>query len=102
MDYLNRKKEKKRMDNRVTSFLMKVMNGTETDVAIKESGVDELTTNEVLTEIAGVWNKNTLEAMVNFQKWVDTSSKMLSALQILKKNNDSVKELDKSLTDLEK
>lgn len=90
------------MDNRVTSFLMKVMNGTEVEVAIKESGVGELTTNEVLTEIAGVWNKNTLEAMVNFQKWVDTSSKMLSALQILKKNNDSVKELDKSLTDLEK
>lgn len=81
---------------------MKVMNGTEVEVAIKESGVGELTTNEVLTEIAGVWNKNTLEAMVNFQKWVDTSSKMLSALQILKKNNDSVKELDKSLTDLEK
>ena len=40
--------------------------------------------------------------MVNFQKWVDTSSKMLSALQILKKNNDSVKELNNSLTDLEK
>lgn len=90
------------MDSRVTSFLMKVMNGTETEVAIKESGVSELTTNEVLTEIAGVWNKNTLEAMVNFQKWVDTSSKMLGALQILKKNNDSVKELGESLTDLEK
>lgn len=55
------------MDSRVTSFLMKVMNGTETEVAIKESGVSELTTNEVLTEIAGVWNKNTLEAMVNFR-----------------------------------
>lgn len=90
------------MDSRVTNFLMKVMNGTEVEVAIKESGVGELTTNEVLTEIAGVWNKNTLEAMVNFQKWVDTSSKMLSALQILKKNNGSVKELDGSLTDLEK
>lgn len=89
------------MDNRVTSFLMKVMNGTESEVAIKESGVDELTTNEVLTEIAGVWNKNTLEAMMNFQKWVDTSSEMLSALQVLKKNNDSVRELNKSLTDLE-
>lgn len=90
------------MDSRVTSFLMKVMNGTEAEVAIEESGVGELTTNEVLTEIAGVWNKNTLEAMVNFQKWVDTSSKMLSALQVLKKNNDSVKELNESLTDLEK
>lgn len=90
------------MDSRVSEFLMKVMNGAETDVAIEESGVGELTTNEVLTEIAGVWNKNTLEAMVNFQKWVDTSSNMLSALQTLKKNNDSVKELDKSLTDLEK
>lgn len=90
------------MDSRVISFLMKVMNGEESEVAIKESGVSELTTNEVLTEITGVWNKNTLEAMVNFQKWVDTSSKMLSALQILKKNNDSVKELDNSLTDLEK
>lgn len=90
------------MDSKVTSFLMKVMNGIETEVAIEESGVGELTTNEVLTEIAGVWNKNTLEAMVNFQKWVDTSSKMLSALQVLKKNNDSVEELDKSLTDLEK
>lgn len=90
------------MDSRVSEFLMKVMNGAETDVAIEESGVGELTTNEVLTEIAGVWNKNTLEAMVNFQKWVDTSSNMLSTLQTLKKNNDSVKELDKSLTDLEK
>ena len=90
------------MDSRVTSFLIKVMNGTDVETAIKESGVGELTTNEVLTEIAGVWNKNTLETMVNFQKWVDTSSKMLSTLHILKKNNDSVKELYKSLTDLEK
>ena len=47
------------MDSRVTNFLMAVMNGAETEVAIKESGVGELTTNEVLTEIAGVWNKNT-------------------------------------------
>lgn len=90
------------MDSRVTSFLMKVMNGTEAEVAIKESGVGELTTNEVLTEIAGVWNKNTLEAMVNFQKWVDTSSKMLSALQKLKDMCHSTKELDNALSSIEK
>ena len=88
------------MDSRVTTFLVAVMNGKETEDAIKISGVGELTTNEILTEIAGVWNKNLLEAMVNFQNWVSTSDKLLNALHTLKKNNDSVRELDNALVNL--
>ena len=89
--------DKKEMDSRVTKFLTDVMNGKETDVAIEESGVRELTTDEVLTEIAGVWHKNTLEALVKFSEWADTSDTLIKALQTLKKSSGDVKELDAAI-----
>lgn len=86
--------DKKEMDSRVTKFLTDVMNGKETNVAIEESGVRELTTDEVLTEIAGVWNKNTLETLVKFSEWANTSDALIKALQTLKKSSEDVKGLD--------
>ena len=42
------------MDSRVTKFLTTIMNGTDTETAIKDSGIEEMELRDVLTEIAGV------------------------------------------------
>lgn len=95
-------KEKKEMDARVTKFLTTIMNGTDAETAIKDSGIEEMELRDVLTEIAGVWNNNTLEALLNYQKWTNSSMKIMNALQTLKDKCNSVKELDNALSMIEK
>ena len=98
------KKEKgeKEMDSRVTKFLTTIMNGTDAEIAIKDSGIEEMELRDVLTEIAGVWNNNTLEALLNYQKWTNSSIKIMKALETLKDRCDSTKELDNALSMIEK
>lgn len=96
------KKEKKIMDSRVTKFLTTIMNGTDVETAIKNSGIEEMELRDVLTEIAGVWNNNTLEELLNYQKWTNSSIKIMNALQTLKDKCNSVKELDNALSMIEK
>lgn len=40
------------MDKRVKNFISAIENGVETELAIKESGIDEMNTHDVLVEIA--------------------------------------------------
>lgn len=95
-------KEKKTMDSRVVKFLTAIMNGTDTEVAIKDSGIEEMELRDVLNEIAGVWNNNTLEALLNYQKWTNSSIKIMNALQELKDMCRDTKELDNALSSIEK
>ena len=95
-------KEKRTMDSRVVKFLTAIMNGTDTEAAIKDSGIEEMELRDVLNEIAGVWNNNTLEALLNYQKWTNSSIKIMNALQKLKDMCHSTKELDNALSSIEK
>lgn len=95
-------REKKTMDSRVTTFLVAVMNGENTEKAIEISGVGELTTDELLTGIAGVWNKNTLEAMLNYQKWIDASTQMIKTSKLVKDNIKNIKGLDNIFASMKK
>ena len=65
------------MDSRVTKFLVAIMNGTDAETAINDSGVDEMKLRDVLTDIAGVWNCNTVEALLNYQNWANSSIKIM-------------------------
>lgn len=90
------------MDSRVTTFLVAAMNGESTEKAVEISGVGELTTDELLTGIAGVWNKNTLEAMLNYQKWIDASTQMINASKLVKDNIENIKGLDNIFASMRK
>ena len=90
------------MDSRVTTFLVAVMNGESTEKAVEISGVGELTTDELLTGIAGVWNKNTLEAMLNYQKWIDASTQMIKTSKLVKDNIKNIKGLDNIFASMKK
>lgn len=89
------------MDSRVTKFLMAIMNETDAEVAIKESCIGEMELKDVLTEIAGVWNSNILEELLNYQKWINSSNKIMNALQKLKDMCCTTEELDKALSSIE-
>ena len=90
------------MDSRVVKFLTTIMNGTDTEVAIKDSGIEEMELRDVLNEIAGIWNSNKLEALLNYQKWTNSSVKIMNALQTLKDKCNNMKELDNALSMIEK
>ena len=90
------------MDTRVVKFLTDIMNGTDAEVAIKESNIEEMELRDVLNEIAGVWNNNTLEALLNYQKWTNSSIKIMNALQKLKDVCHTTKDLDNALSMIEK
>ena len=90
------------MDSRVTKFLVAIMNGTDAEKAINDSGVAEMKLRDVLTDIAGVWNCNTLESLLNYQNWANSYIKIMNALQKLRDKCNSTKELDNALSMIEK
>lgn len=87
------------MDNRVSKFLTEIMNGTEPNAAIENSGVGEMDLRDVLVEIAGVWNVNLLESLINHPKWNEVSDK-IADYQKLRDAINTIKEMDKALDSL--
>lgn len=80
------------MDNRVAKFLTEIMNGTESNTAIENSGVGEMKFKDVLREIAGAWKANRLEEILNCEEVIPNEE-----YQKLKEALNTIKELDESL-----
>lgn len=85
-------KENNTMDNRVSKFLTEIMNGTESNTAIENSGVGEMKFKDVLREIAGAWKANRLEEILNCEEVIPNEE-----YQKLKEALNTIKELDESL-----
>lgn len=94
---VNNIKENKTMDNRVAKFLTEIMNGTEPNTAIENSGVGEMKFKDVLKEIAGAWKANRLEAILNCEEVIPNEE-----YQKLKEALNTIKELDKALLGMRK
>lgn len=106
----------------VNYFLGLILHGEDVDVAIEKSGISNMSVKDVVTEIAGVWKANTLEAIlkevdvikeedlekefsekaVEFVDWLKTTDVAAKYESNLRESIVGIQELDATMTELHK
>lgn len=106
----------------VNYFLGLVLHGEDVNVAVEKSGIGNMSVKDVVTEIAGVWKANTLEAIlkevdvikeedlerefsekaVEFVDWLKTTDVTAKYEKNLRESIVGIQELDAAMTDLHK
>ena len=95
------------MRENVRNFVEMIADGKDVMVAANETGVIEMNTHDLLSEMSivlgGKQFANTLKsAMERFSTWVEASQALLGSKESLENMLGNVKELDASLKDLSK
>lgn len=95
------------MRENVRNFVEMVANGKDVMVAANETGVIEMNTHDLLSEMSivlgGKQFANTLKSvMERFSTWVEASQALLGSKESLENMLGNIKDLDNSLKDLDK
>lgn len=95
------------MRENVRSFVEMIADGKDVMVAANETGVIEMNTHDLLSEVSivlgGKQFTNTLKsAMERFSNWIEASQVLLGSKESLENMLSSINDLDNSLKDLDK
>jgi len=95
------------MRENVNKFVEMILNGTDIMYAANETGIIEMSTYDLLSEISVILGSkkyvNTIKsAFESFSNWVSASTAMLNACESLKSSINSVNEFDNALTGINK